>query len=393
MGTDQPSSLMSNYGRMDVVFTYGKGTRLYDSSGKEYFDALSGIAVCGLGHANPHVTDAVAEQAGRLVHTSNLYRIELQEKLGDVLATISGLDKTFFCNSGAEANEAAIKIARRYGREQGIEEPLIVVMHNSFHGRTMATLSATGNSKVHAGFEPLMKGFEHIPYDDLSSAEKTLKKKDAVAILVEPIQGEGGVIVPKGDYLAGLERICRKHGTLLMLDEVQTGMGRTGRWFAFQHENISPDIITVAKALGNGVPIGACIAKDTVSNILQPGTHGSTFGGNPLASRAGLAVVEAMEQSDLINRAHVLGTQILSAFGSSIGNLDGVVNIRGKGLMIGIELERKCTELVGLALAEGILLNVTTDKVVRLLPPLIMTDSEAEELVDRVSMLIKKFLS
>ena len=393
MGTDQPSSLMSNYGRMDVVFTYGKGTRLYDSSGKEYFDALSGIAVCGLGHANPHVTDAVAEQAGRLVHTSNLYRIELQEKLGDVLATISGLDKTFFCNSGAEANEAAIKIARRYGREQGIEEPLIVAMHNSFHGRTMATLSVTGNSKVHAGFEPLMKGFEHIPYDDLSSAEKTLKKKDAVAILVEPIQGEGGVIVPKGDYLAGLERICRKHGTLLMLDEVQTGMGRTGRWFAFQHENISPDIITVAKALGNGVPIGACIAKDTVSNILQPGTHGSTFGGNPLASRAGLAVVEAMEQSDLINRAHVLGTQILSAFGSSIGNLDGVVNIRGKGLMIGIELERKCTELVGLALAEGILLNVTTDKVVRLLPPLIMTDSEAEELVDRVSMLIKKFLS
>jgi acetylornithine/N-succinyldiaminopimelate aminotransferase len=393
MGTDQTSSLMSNYGRMDVVFTHGKGTRLYDSSGKEYFDGLSGIAVCGLGHAHPHLTDALAEQAGLLVHTSNLYRIPLQEKLGGVLCGLSGLEKTFFCNSGAEANEAAIKIARKYGREKGIEEPCILVMHNSFHGRTMATLSATGNPKVHAGFEPLVDGFEHVPYDDLSSAERLLERREVVAVLVEPVQGEGGVIVPTENYLAGLETICRQHEALLMLDEVQTGVGRTGEWFAFQHGKVSPDVVTVAKALGNGVPIGACMAKGAASEILQPGTHGSTFGGNPLASRAALAVIDTMESSDLVGRARTLGTQIISAFVSRIGNLEGVVKVRGKGLMIGLELDRKCTELVGAALAEGLLLNVTTDKVVRLLPPLIMTDSEAEELVDRVSVLIKKFLS
>ena len=385
---------MSTYNRLPVSFTHGKGALLFDANGNEYLDALSGIAVCGLGHAHPAITAAIAEQAGKLLHTSNLYGIELQQRLADRLTSISGMDTVFFGNSGAEANEAAIKLARLYGHNKGISKPSIIVMENSFHGRTMATLSATGNRKVQAGFEPLVQGFVRVPYDDIDAVVAVAENNpEVVAILVEPIQGESGVNVPADDYLNRLREICDDHGWLLMLDEIQTGMGRTGEWFAFQHNGIQPDVVTLAKALGNGVPIGACMASGEAANTLQPGTHGSTFGGNPLACSAALAVIETIEREKLLAHVQAISTFMFDNFRHQLSDIEGVRDIRGKGLMIGIELEQECTELVDMALEKHLLINVAGNNRIRLLPPLVIDESQADSIVKNVSELVFNFLS
>ncbi len=385
--------LMSTYRRLPVHFQRGEGVWLWDSAGKRYLDALSGIAVCGLGHAHPAVQKALCEQAGKLIHTSNLYGIEPQEILGEMLVRASGMERVFFGNSGAEANEAAIKLARLYGHKKGIENPTIVVMENSFHGRTMATLSATGSRKVQAGFEPLVKGFVRVPYNDMESLEAVAKgTPDIVAVLVEPIQGEGGINVPAEDYLQNLRALCDQQGWLLMLDEIQSGMGRSGKMFAFQHCGIQPDVMTLAKGLGNGVPIGACLAQGEAAETFGPGNHGSTFGGNHLACAAGIAVLQTLESEELPARAATLGNRLLESFANALEGVAGVEEIRGQGLLIGIELDRNCGELVTSALEEGLLINVTAERVVRLLPPLVMGDAEAEELVAQLSRLIIRFL-
>ena len=387
-----PAALMATYGRLDVGFTHGRGPWLFDAQGKEYLDALSGIAVCGLGHAHPEVAAAITAQAGRLLHTSNLYRIDLQESLAEKLVQHAGMERVFFCNSGAEANEAAIKIARKFGHGRGIDRPSVIVMDGSFHGRTMATLSATGNPKVHAGFEPLVDGFVHVPYDDIDAVGSAAEDTNVVAVLVEPVQGEGGIVVPGPGYFSALRRLCDERNLLLMIDEVQTGMGRTGQWFGFQHEPIKPDVISIAKALGNGVPIGACLAAGAAGDVLQPGTHGSTFGGNPLAASAALAVIDVIERDDLVARAAELGARMLKDFGQAFSGNSAVTSIRGRGLMIGIELDRGCGDLVKQALAQGLLLNVTADSVVRLLPPLILSDAEAEKVISHVIRLVNDFV-
>ena len=384
---------MSTYSRLPIEFERGEGAYLWSSLGERYLDALSGIAVCGLGHAHPAVTRAICEQAGKLVHCSNLYGIPLQEKLAAALTRLSGMERSFFCNSGAEANEAAIKLARRYGHDRDIDAPSIIVTENSFHGRTMATLTATGNRRVQAGFEPLLPGFVRVPYNDLAAMRKVAETTPGiVAVLVEPIQGEGGIQIPDRDYLTGIRRLCDEQQWLMMLDEVQTGMGRTGRWFACQHEALIPDVITVAKSLGNGIPIGACLAHGAAAGVLQPGSHGSTFGGNPLASHTALAVIETIEQGNYLQRAAELGTSLLDEFRSRLSGARGIVDIRGQGLMLGIELDRPCPELVSMALEKNILINVTAGKVVRLLPPLVISDEQAGEIALTVSDLILEFL-
>lgn len=393
MSSGTSPALMANYGRMDVLFERGSGVRLYDTEGREYFDALCGIAVCGLGHAHPAVTAAVADQAATLVHTSNLYRIALQEQLAEKLADLSGMERAFFCNSGAEANEAAFKIARKYGHDKGIDDPLVIAMDGSFHGRTMATLSATGNPKVHAGFTPLVAGYKHIPFDDVDAIGSASGAANVVAIMVEPIQGEGGIVMSQPGYLKAIRDICDDRGLLMLVDEVQTGIARTGEWFGFQHEPVVPDVISLAKGLGNGVPIGACLARGKAAEVLTAGTHGSTFGGNPLACRAALAVIETIETQGLVARAAALGERLIGGFAARLGGLDQVAEVRGRGLMVGIRLRKPCTDLIGQALTAGVLLNVTGDNVVRLLPPMIMTDDEADELIDRVSQLIETFLA
>lgn len=383
---------MNTYARQNIAFERGEGVWLWDTQGKKYLDAVSGVAVCGLGHAHPAVAEALCAQARTLVHTSNLYQIPKQQALGLALTRLSGMDKVFFGNSGAEANEAAIKLARMFGHKKNIDNPAIVVAENSFHGRTLATLSATGNKKIQAGFEPLVSGFVRVPYDDLEAVAKIAEQnKDVVAILVEPVQGEGGVRIPNTDYLAGLRKICDANGWLLMLDEIQTGMCRTGKWFAFQHTNIQPDVITLAKGLGNGVPIGCCLARGEAAQLFQPGNHGSTFGGNPLATAAALAVVSTLEDNKLADRASQLGLRIKQNLSHALEGVQGVVNVRGLGLMIGIELERPCAALVSAALEIGLLINVTADRVVRLLPPLVMTDTEADLLTEQLAQLIKSF--
>jgi len=384
---------MSTYNRLPVQFQRGEGIWLWDNENRQYLDALSGIAVCGLGHAHPAVTSAIAEQAGQLVHTSNLYGIELQEQLADKLCSLSDMDRVFFSNSGAEANEAAIKIARLFGHSKGIDNPAIIVMDNSFHGRTLATLTATGNRKVQAGFEPLVQGFIRVPYNDLDAISKVAaNSQDVAAILVEPIQGEGGINIPDAGYLDGIRAICDDNNWLMMLDEIQTGMGRTGRWFAWQHSNARPDVATLAKALGNGVPIGACLARGKAADMMQPGSHGTTFGGNPLACRAAIAVLESLEQEQCVANAARLGEHMLAGFSRTLTGLDGVINIRGRGLMIGIEIDRPCSELVSKALEQGLLINVTAERVIRLLPPLILTDKQADMIVEQVSSLIHEFI-
>jgi acetylornithine aminotransferase len=386
--------IMSTYNRLPVQFERGEGIWLWDSEHKQYLDALSGISVCGLGHAHPAVTQAIADQAGTLVHTSNLYGIALQAQLADRLCALSGMDRVFFSNSGAEANEAAIKIARLYGHGRDIDNPTIIVMDSSFHGRTLATLTATGNRKVQAGFEPLVQGFIRVPYNDLDAIRTVAENSsDVVAILVEPIQGEGGINIPDADYLDGIRSLCDDNHWLMMLDEIQTGMGRTGKWFAWQHGKAIPDVATLAKALGNGVPIGACLARGKAAEVMQPGTHGSTFGGNPLACRAAIAVLEILEQEQLVPHAASLGEQLLAGFTTALSGLEGVTEIRGLGLMIGIELDRPCAELVGKAIEQGLLINVTAERVVRLLPPLITTEKQADMIIEQVSELIREFLA
>ena len=385
---------MQTYARQPVSFTHGEGPWLWDTGGKRYLDALGGIAVCGLGHAHPAVTAALCEQASKLLHTSNLYGIEWQSRLADRLSALSGMDRVFFSNSGAEANETAIKIARLYGHARGINAPNIIVMQGSFHGRTMATLSATGNRKVQAGFEPLVQGFVRAPYNDLE-AVRAIAANDpsVVAILVEPVQGEGGIVIPDADYLNGLREICDANDWLLMLDEIQTGMGRSGKWFAFQHNDITPDVMTLAKALGNGVPIGACLAHGAAAEVLTPGTHGSTFGGNPLACRAACAVVETLDQDGLVAKAAATGEFMQTALGQRLADLHGVREVRGMGMLLAIELDRPCGELVTQALQAGLLINVTAERVVRLLPPLIIAREQAETIVNTVADLIEAFLN
>ena len=386
-----PSQVMPTYARLPVMFERGEGAWLWDKQDRRYLDAISGIAVCNLGHAHPAVFAAVCEQAGKLVHTSNLYRIEKQEELAQELCRVSGMENVFFCNSGAEANEAALKIARRYGHFRGIDEPAVIVMEGAFHGRTLATLSATGNRKVQEGFAPLMSGFVRVPYDDIAAVE-AIADPNVVAILVEPIQGEGGIRVPADDFLLQLRRICDQREWLLMLDEIQTGIGRTGKFLAYQHTFVRPDVISVAKALGNGVPIGACLASGVASEMLTAGKHGSTFGGNALACSAALAVLKALSRDQLIERAARLGDQIRETLRTALGQHAHVVDVRGKGMMIGIELDQPCGELVSLALERGLLINVTADKVVRLLPPLVFTEEQARLLADELSKLIVGYL-
>ncbi len=388
-------ALMHTYAPLPVTFDKGDGCWLWDTNDKRYLDALGGIAVCGLGHAHPAVTEAICQQAGQLIHTSNLYHIAHQQALADKLIALAGMERVFFSNSGAEANEAAIKLARLHGHARGIEQPTVIVMESSFHGRTLATLSATGNRKVQVGFEPLVSGFLRVPYNDLDAIATVAKNnQNVVAVLVEPIQGESGIRIPDDHYLPGIRALCDENNWLMMLDEIQTGMGRSGQWFAYQqHSNATPDVVTLAKALGNGVPIGACLARGTAAHTFQPGNHGSTYGGNPLACRVALSVIETIEKDRLCERAASLGTQLLSAFGEQLADVEGITDIRGKGLLLAIELDRPCAELVKIALDDSLLINVTADNVVRLLPPLVMTDDEATQLVKQLSTLIRDFLS
>lgn len=386
--------LMNTYSRQAVTFTKGEGVWLWNNQGEKYLDALAGVAVNGLGHGHPKLVQAISEQAAKLIHVSNIYTIAEQAALADKLCEISGMDKVFFCNSGCEANEAAIKLARLYGHNKGIEAPEIIVMDKSFHGRTMATLSATGNRKVQAGFEPLVSGFVRVPYNDIEAVKQIASRKNnVVAILVEPVQGEGGINIPNNAYLEALRAICDVHGWLLMLDEVQTGIARTGTWFAFQHTTIKPDVMTLAKGLGSGVPIGACVARGAAAEVFTYGKHGSTFGGNPLATAAGLATLNIIEQEGLRANATKIGNLIREGFAAALKDTKGVVTVRNAGLMIGIELDRPCGDLVKMALADKLLINVTADKVVRLLPPLVMNEAEANELVKRLAALIKTFLN
>jgi acetylornithine aminotransferase len=385
---------MNTYARLPVAFSHGDGSWVTDTEGKIYLDALSGIAVSTLGHNHPDLVAALAAQAGRLLHTSNLYRMPQQEQLADKLAALAGMEEVFFCNSGCEANEAAIKLARFSGHQQGIDSPAIIVMENAFHGRTMATLSATGNRKTQAGFEPLVSGFVRVPYNDLQAIRGIAEhNKNVVAVMLEIVQGEGGIHIADVDYQRGLRQLCDEQGWLLICDEVQCGMGRTGTWFGFQHAGIRPDVVTLAKGLGGGVPIGACITAGKAAGLFKPGNHGSTFGGNQLATTAALTTIEVVERDHLIANAEAVGRLIRDGLAQAFSGTRGIVDIRGQGLMIGIELDRPCGELVARALDAGLLINVTADKVVRLLPSLNFSAEEGHELVTRLSVLIRDFLS
>ncbi len=387
------SHVMNTYARLPVSFVRGEGVWLWDGEGKRYLDGLSGIAVNTLGHAHPRFTAALTGQIGKLMHCSNVYQIPEQEMLADKLCNLSGMQEVFFSNSGCEANEAAIKLARLYGHNRGIENPAIIVMEKAFHGRTLATLSATGNRKVQAGFEPLVGGFVRVPYDDLEAIRHVAQhNSNVVAVLVEPIQGEGGIRTTDVEYLQQLRQLCNEHNWLLMLDEVQTGIGRTGRWFAHQHTNILPDVMTLAKGLGSGVPISACLAAGAATGTFKPGNHGSTFGGNPLACVAGLTTLNIVEQDQLLAHAEQLGQFIRQGFATALQGVKGFRELRGQGLMIGVELDKPCGDLVKQALARGLLINVTADNVIRLLPPLVMSQDEAQQLLDILCPLIKDFL-
>ena len=385
--------VMNTYARLPVAFERGEGVWVWDTDGKRYLDGLAGIAVNTLGHAHPRFATALKDQIGKLIHCSNVYQVNGQEVLADKLCGLTGMQEVFFCNSGCEANEAAIKLARLYGHKQGIESPAIIVMEKAFHGRTLATLSATGNRKVQAGFEPLVKGFVRVPYNDLDAIRQVAQNnREVVAVLVEPIQGEGGIRTLDIAYLQQLRNICDEQNWLLMLDEVQCGIGRTGKWFAYQHTGILPEVMTLAKGLGSGIPIGTCIASGKAAGIFQPGNHGSTFGGNPLACTAGLTTLNILEQDKLLANAEDLGKLIHQGLAAALQGVNGIKEIRGQGLMIGIELDRPCGELVKSALAKGLLINVTADNVIRLLPPLIMAQEEAQQLLDILCPLIKEFL-
>lgn len=388
------SHLMKNYARQAVAFTHGEGCHLFDESGRRYLDGLAGIAVNTLGHDHPRLTAALERQVHRLIHTSNLYQVSEQEALADRLAMLSGMDEAFFCNSGCEANEAAIKLARLYGHQKGIDQPAIIVMEQAFHGRTLATLSATGNRKVQAGFEPLVPGFVRVPFDDLAAIEQVAANNaNVVAVLFEPVQGEGGINICHDEFMRGLRRICDAKGWLFMVDEVQCGIGRTGTWFAHQHAGIKPDVMTLAKGLGSGVPVGACLTAGAATGVFKPGNHGSTFGGNPLACVAALTTLSVIEEDSLLPRAAALGDRIRARLAEQFAGQAGILEIRGSGLMIGIELDRPCGAVVAAGLEAGILINVTAEKVIRLLPALVMTDAEADTLVDGIVTVVRRFLA
>lgn len=389
------ATLMSNYAPLPLHFIKGEGAWLWDYNNMRYLDAVAGIAVCSLGHAHPQVTNAICEQAGKLLHTSNLYGIKLQQQLADKLVAISGMQNCFFCNSGAEANEAMLKLSRLYAAKRKITQPMVIVMQNSFHGRTLATLSASGNPKIQQGFAPLIDGFIFVAYNDLAAIKElaAMPNNNIVAVLVEPVQGEGGVRIPDADYLPGLRQLCTQQQWLLMLDEVQTGIGRTGKWFAYQHYGIKPDVVSSAKALGNGMPIGACLARSEAASLFTPGSHGTTFGGNPLACSASLAVLHSIEQENLLARVVELGNLLLNGLQQQLADVPGVIAVRGQGLMLGIELERPCAELVALALEQSLLINVTAGNVIRLLPPFILTNEQAEQIISILTKLITSFLA
>ena len=385
--------LMNTYARQPVAFVRGEGAYLWDESGKRYLDAVAGVAVNGLGHGHPKLVKAICEQAATLIHSSNLYRIPKQEELAERLCALSGMDRAFFCNSGCEANEAAIKLARLYGHGKGIEVPTIIVMEKAFHGRTMGTLTASGSRKIQAGFEPLLSGFARVPFGDIEAIRQVADhNKSVVAVLVEVVQGEGGINVLPAEFLVELRQVCDAHGWLLMLDEVQTGIGRTGTWFGFQHSGVVPDVMALAKGLGSGVPIGACLARGAAAEVFKPGSHGSTFGGNPLACATALATLDVIEEENLLENVRVRGEAIRSGLRQALASVPGVVDIRGEGMMIGIELDRPCSELVAVARDAGVLINVTADTVIRLVPPLIYGDAEVNVLVAVVSGMVKNYL-
>jgi len=384
---------MRAYARQPVSFVRGNGARLWDEHGIEYLDAIAGIAgiaVTSLGHAHPEIASVIAEQAGLLLHTSNVFRIDWQERLGERLCALADMERAFFCNSGAEANEAALKLARLYGHHRQVAQPQILVMENAFHGRTIATLTATDNPAKQQGFEPLLPGFLRVPYDDIEAVRRVAERSpDIVAVLIELVQGEGGIRAASADYLRELRTLCDRHGWLLMLDEIQCGMGRTGAWFAHQHAGIVPDVMTVAKSLGNGFPIGGCLARGDVADLLSPGQHGTTFGGNPLACRVACTVLDIMARDDLPKRAATLGEQLLAGLREALDGHPNVVAIRGLGMMAGIELNRNCQELVGRALTEQrLLITVTRGSTIRLLPPLICSEAQINDIVARVASLL-----
>lgn len=385
-------TLQNTYNRLPVAFERGQGAWLWDTEGRRYLDALSGIAVCGLGHSHPKIASAIAEQAHTLIHTSNLYRIPLQEQLARRLCALSGMEQVFFCNSGAEANEAAIKLARLHGHRRGIQNPKIIVMEGSFHGRTLATLTATGNARIQHGFEPLVEGFVRVPFGDSTAVAEYRSDPDVAAILVEPITGEGGIRIPPDGYLRDLRALATENDWLLMLDEIQAGIGRTGEWFAFQHEHMLPDVLSLAKGLGNGVPIGASLVAGRAVELFTPGSHGTTFGGNPLACRAALTVLDVMQAEGLREEAARQGAQLLRLLEERLGQQPEVVEIRGRGLMLGVELDRPAGELVRIALDRGLLLNVTAERVVRLLPPLIISDAQVTEIADTLSEIVLELI-
>jgi acetylornithine/N-succinyldiaminopimelate aminotransferase len=384
--------LITAYNSLPVSFTRGDGIYLWDGDHKQYLDALCGISVTSLGHNYPAVTEAIKQQAGNLLHTSNIYNIEWQQKLADLIAHLSDMERVFFGNSGAEANEAAIKLARLYGHQRGIKDPQIVVMEHSFHGRTMATLSATGNRKVQAGFEPLVSGFVRAPFNDVESVSTIANNnKKVVAILVEPVQGEGGIIIPDAGYLRSLRKICDENNWLLMLDEIQTGIARSGKLFAFQHENIVPDVMTLAKALGNGIPIGACVTRGVAAEVIQPGNHGSTFGGNPFACRVAYTVLDSILKNKIAQNANERGNQLVALLKEALADNNAVLEIRHLGLLIGIEMKQNCQALVALALDNGLLINVTAERVIRLLPPLIIDKKQTNKLAEKLISCINTF--
>ncbi len=386
------SHLMTTYNPLPISLVRGEGVWLWDSEGNRYLDAFGGIAVCALGHAHPAITQAIIEQAQTLIHTSNVFNIPNQIALADKLCALTGMDNAFFCSTGAEANEAAIKLSRLFGHSKNVAEPKILVMNNAFHGRTFATISAGGSKKAQTGFEPLMPGFVRVPFNDAAAVAKALTDDPSiVAVLVEPIQGEGGVIVPDDDYLPQLRQLCDQHQCLLMLDEVQCGMGRTGKLFAYQHYKLLPDVLLMAKALGNGIPVAACLARGKASTLFQVGSHGTTFGGNPLSTRVALTVLETLEKERLIARVGQLGTHLLNLLHQRLDANPHVKAIRGKGLMIGIELDKPCRDILSIALKNGIVFNVTAEKVVRLLPSYILTDEQVVQIADLVTETIKSY--
>ncbi|MFZ5520581.1 MAG: aspartate aminotransferase family protein [Pseudomonadota bacterium] len=386
--------VMPTYGRLPFALSHGRGSRVWDTDGKEYLDALAGIAVNTLGHAHPKLVAALQDQIGKLIHCGNYYQVPLQEELASLLVERSGLTNAFFCNSGLEANEAALKIARKYGHDQGIDLPEIVVYEKAFHGRSIATLSATGNPKVQQGFEPLVPGFVRVPMNDLAALQEVARTRPkVVAVFLETIQGEGGINPARNDYLQAVRKLCDEKGWLLMLDEVQCGIGRTGKWFAHQWAGIQPDVMPLAKGLGSGVPVGAVVCGPKAAGVLQPGNHGTTFGGNPLAMRAGVETIRIMEEDGLLENAARVGGLLKAGLQRELGSLPGVVDIRGEGLMLGVELDRPCGQLLGQAAEAGLLLSVTSDKVIRLVPPLIFTEADVAETLRILVPLVRQALA